>query len=302
MRIQTLFCWFALICLFDLPQVRAQAIFKDELKNLIDVSRQLIEPTLNDEERAIFRAIEFRIVDNLDAIASPYAAIEDGKRVIVFDTGFYRMLYAMGDLGLIQKSERYGDEVTTRYFNYALPRLFRNSRKPRHLREFIKYPTDYFNVPREEVLEWHTNKETSMLFTGITLGSVSMVIAHELGHQVLGHCSQPSRDLADSRKHEKDADQWAVQHLLAAEVVPISGMYALVFYYFLDQDAIAHEEQRSHPSEIKRIEDMVRATISNLPRFRERMRANGISEESIKEGLKKALDAIKQDIESVQVK
>lgn len=304
MRIQTLTLmgWLVLVLFANTEPSQAQAIFKEELKQLIDTSKKLLEPTLNEGEQAIFRATEFRVVDNLNTIASPYAAIENGKRVIVFSTGFYRMLYAMGDLALIQKSGKYGDEITTRYFNYALPRLFENSRKPVHLRAFVKYPSDYFQVSKEELLEWHTTNETSMIFTGITLGSVSMVIAHELGHQVLGHASKEARDLADSRKAEADADQWAVEHLLAADVIPITGMYALIFYYFQDQDAIAHEEQRSHPSEIKRIETMVQATISNLPRFRERMRANGVSEQTIKEGLLNVLQAIKQDIQSTRLR
>ncbi len=161
--------------------LRAQAnIFKDELKENLRITKELLRPTLSTAECAIFDQTRFIIEDDIARLSSPHAGTDlSGKPVIVFSTGFYRALCAMGDLALIELSGEYGDDVTGRWFAYAIPRLFTNARLPSAHQSFIKWPGDYFRIPQEEVRKWHADPDTRMTFTGVVLGCVSLVLAHE---------------------------------------------------------------------------------------------------------------------------
>lgn len=296
------FSMLLLMIFSSIPALGQQLVFKKELEMMLETAKGLLIPTLNADELKIFQQTDIRIVNQNSIIASPFATIENGRRVIQFSTGYYRVLYAMGDLTLIQYSGQYGDDVMIRWFNYALPKLFANERIPSGQRQFIKWPSDYLGVPLEDLVKWHEDNDTGRLFTSLVLNSLMMVLAHETAHQVLGHTQRRPRDLAESRARERSADEWAVKHLLEAEVMPIAGIYALMLYYFLDQDAINHEEMRTHPSEIRRIKELVQTTLDNLPRFRDRLGLSDVPDEQFKLNLKRALEKIEDEIAAVSLR
>lgn len=59
---------------------------------------------------------------------------------------------------------------------------------------------------------WHPKENAISLRTGLTESETRSVLAHEIGHAVLGHH-------CDGTRAEREADEWAANMLLSARMV-----------------------------------------------------------------------------------
>ena len=121
-----------------------------------------------------------------------------------------------------------------------------------------------------------------------------------MAHHVLGHTSVAATSLDESRDRETKADEWAVEHLLAAGIMPAGGVYSLLLFYFIDQDALAYERTRQHPAEERRFKMFISATLDALPQFKDRFRAMGVSESDVKTSLESAVSQLEIAVDRTQ--
>lgn len=139
-------------------------------------------------------------------------------------------------------------------------------------------PTPYVGLSDREFRLLDDDPELSMLRGGVYFQSLGFVLAHEIGHHVLGHIDPPSRcdrsrDLATSRSQEADADRWATRLMIDAELSPLSALPSLLLLYGLDREAIRTETARRHPAEVRRIQDVLTSTRDVL---RDGLRERGV--------------------------
>lgn len=258
---------------------------------------KLLVPALLPDEQRIFREIEFRYPDNPRQFASPHAfKARDGRRVVVFETGFYRTILAVGDLNMINRAKG-GVSPIPDYMRYAIGTMFENRFRPVDRQEKIVWPVEWVGISEEEYLTMSKDKDLGLIKTGTILGTVAFIYAHEIAHHVLGHTDSAPSSLQESRRRETEADEWACERLIKAGLLPLGGMYGAMLFYFFDESAIAHEELRTHPADLRRIRNVIAKSIASIERFRERAGAVGEDFDAIKRDLQKLLDGVNADIE-----
>lgn len=272
-----------------------QQMQSDDLKPM----KALIHSVLSNEERATAEAITI-LMPLDDSIRTPVAFTEDGKRKIEMPVGFYRYILAMGDITAIQMGTGKGGIAD--FMNYALRVMKVNAGKSIDSREKILWPGEYYGISIEEMEGLVSHPEFGMTRTGIITGSLAFIYAHELAHHILGHTMTVPADLAESRKRERDADEWASKTLAKAGIIPIGGLYALSVYYLMDQDALLTESKRTHPAEMRRFELIGAQTLRSLPLFRERFESQGVDYESTRKGIEASLAFIQEEIRKVDGK
>lgn len=274
----------------------ADELFEGELREMCQQVLKDISRSLSGTERRVVDSIEFVYTPSSNTMESPRAYSKNGKRFVAFGIEFYRALgMGIGDTTVIQVAKKQSN-ATTKYMKYAIPLLMNNSRKAVSERVFIKDPYSYFNISIEDAIALRQNTDYGLSYTGAVLGSTAFVIAHELAHHVLGHSDTPPKSLQESREREEAADLWACKTLLRSGYMPIAGVLSLTMFYFMDQDAIKHERQRTHPAEIRRIEAMIDATLGNLSLFKERLNSLDIPLETIKQQLLFSKQKIKEEL------
>ncbi|MCG9770117.1 hypothetical protein L1D59_16075 [Pseudoalteromonas piscicida] len=90
------------------------------------------------------------------------------------------------------------------------------------------------------------------------------VLAHEIGHHVLGHAYGDGVSLSKIREQEKEADEWASRIFIALGLPPAGAFPSHMYWYYLDEYGVKNEYRRSHPPELKRIRSMLRFTIQRF--------------------------------------
>jgi hypothetical protein len=269
--------------------------FREETIHITELVVAQLRETLPAPEKQILDSIKFVYPNDLTQIASPSAYKVGGKRIVSMNVGFYRTLGGFGDLAVISQGT---GRPTGDYMPHVIPKLINNSRLPPEKREHIKYPYDFYGIPEKDAVKLRQRQDLSEIYAAITLGGLSFVVAHEIAHHVLGHIDNPlkANDLEGSRNREEAADAWACRALLRTGYLPLGAIYALKIYYHLDQDAIAHERERTHPAELRRFEAAIDSSLEGLPLFKERIKATGETMEGVRKALLTAKEAIRKEI------
>lgn len=106
-------------------------------------------------------------------------------------------------------------------------------------------------------------------------GSLAFILAHELGHHVLGHTSRNPSSYPESRERESAADKFAFKTMAAAGSNPVLAMPIFLLWGQLEGFSI--EGEGTHPAGIKRMRAMVAAAqevIDSDPEMKEAMQRN----------------------------
>jgi hypothetical protein len=273
-------------------------VFHDQLDTISkQVIGDLLAAPLSEHEKEVINSVKFEIVDDDNELGSPEALTDtqEGDHKVRFGTGFYRAIYMFGEVCVIQLKTGKTDSVR-RYLNYVVTRLAENSLVSAEDQKPIDDPYRFFHINLETAEEWQQEPNSIQLMAGITLSATAFVIAHEYGHWIHNDPLHPFVSLQDSRRREAAADAWACKALLKAGYMPLGGFYADSIFYFEDQDAIHHEEKRTHPAEIRRIQMVLKATLDNLDLFADRAEQSGQSLDSIRDQLKRAESQIEREI------
>jgi hypothetical protein len=88
-------------------------------------------------------------------------------------------------------------------------------------------------------------------------GSLEYVLAHELGHHVLGHTTTRPKDYPESRQREANADAFAFRVMAKARSNPLLAMPVMLLW--CDLEGFSIEGEGTHPAGVRRMRVMIAA-------------------------------------------
>ena len=107
-------------------------------------------------------------------------------------------------------------------------------------------------------------------------GSLDFILAHELGHHVLGHTRIGPRDYPESRERETAADKFAFKTMAGAGMNPGLAMPIVILWSELEGFSV--EGEGTHPAGVRRLRALIAAAkdaVDSDPETKAAMRRNG---------------------------
>jgi hypothetical protein len=260
----SLFSLYALTCGVMLGQETSQAEHEKDLaasvatiQKVINTVRPALFGGLTGSEAKVYKEITFRVSDR-EAHALAGSVMEDGTRIVEIDEGYGREIEMLAEAMLIEQAQN--RPVLVPYIRYVALSWSRHA-------TFIKEPGAFAHFDFDTILD---KPEGAKEWDKMITDSIAFVVAHEVGHHVLGHIDKPVTDLEKRRQRELDADSWAIECLKHAtpHFSPISGYIPLIFDYYITPTPIAHEANSDHPADLRRIHAMFEAMEDALPSYR----------------------------------
>lgn len=266
----------------------------------IETIRPVLFGKLTGQELAIYKEIKFR-VSKKDTLSEAWGGYENGQRIVDIDVGFFRQIYSLAQAYMIERAEN--KEVVVPYINYVVT-SWRNGAS------FVKTPPDFANFDFDKVFD---DPNTSTLFLGMNVSALAFLMAHEVGHHMLGHydkprpCRDSSRpcsptDIAKLREMETAADAWAFKCLENAHIAPLGAYIPLMFGYYTTSNPIAGEHNMDHPADIRRITVAFQAMVDSLPAYRQDIEKEGkpfgITYDGFKNDMQQRLNNFEKELET----
>lgn len=256
------------------------------IEEFIEKLRPVLFGGLSGTDAKIYKEIAFRVTD--DDVGSRAGSLrEDGSRVIEIDIGYGREIEMMAEALIIEQEQ--GRPVLIPYIRYVA--LAWDGKAG-----FVKDPTAFAHFDPGKLDD---DPQLSKLLTAMTLGGMAFVMAHEVGHHVLGHYDRPLPDDPDTlRQMELDADAWALRTCMQARphLSPLGGVLPLLFDYYTTPSPIKHETHSDHPANLRRIESMFKAMNDALPQYRQDIEQQGASYEDFKKFVEDSLESYEQQL------
>jgi hypothetical protein len=268
-----------------------------EMVKFTEKSIELIRPHLfsglTGQDLKVYREIEVFRVSDKDTLSRSSSGWEDGQRAVIIDVGYERQIFAMAQAYMIEIIEN--KPVVIPYIRYVITSWHDHA-------SFIKGPPDFANFNFDKVI--NDPKQLSM-FDRMNTASLAFILAHEVGHHVLGHNDKPwPTDPAKLREMEIAADAWALKCLQSANphFSPLSGLLPLIFGYYVSPSPIDAEQHSDHPADLRRIQIMFQAMKDSLPAYRKDMekegQAYGVSYDEFKKFVDQSLSEYEAQIET----
>lgn len=268
---------------------------RDEVENTKKVIKAIQGPlfgSLNGTEAKKYRAIEFRVTDK-DSLSRAYGYVEHGMPVIEIDEGYFRQISMMAEAELIQQAQ--GRPVLIPYIQYVVLSWRKKA-------AFVKDPSKFANFDFDSFL---AKPDGSRAWSKMITSGMAFVVAHEVGHHVLGHYDKAwPTDNEKLREMERDADEWAINRLEHAtpHFSPLSGVLPLIFDYYVTANPIAKESNSNHPADLRRIENLFEAMKATLPDYRSDIELEGaklgFTYQEFKTYISEELDKYEEEIRS----
>jgi hypothetical protein len=291
-----------LVCCFSFAPSQAQS-YQENLeasrtnKSLIVAEiRPKIFGDLPSKEMQIYSEIRFD-VSSEDKIMNAMAYRRAGIRRITLTEAMGRGLELNADALLIEQRYRM-PRFLGRYMEYVCQQYATNQKRydaalppariasPYELAKFTQADWDAF----------YSDPGINRKRAEIVGGAYAFLLAHEVGHHVLGHVDDPTRDLPKRRAQESAADDWAINLLIKKQVSPVSGIIPLLFFYYTDQNPISKERGSDHPADVRRLLAMYEGLEKRLPELKAYIVASGQDYETIHRQVISAIAAVKQEI------
>jgi len=163
-------------------------------------------------------------------------------------------------------------------------------------------PLDWarWSKPERDCFEQDDQKLQELL--KLETGTVAFVLAHELGHHILGHTAVPTTDVEIRRQREVAADKFASDTMLASDVGPLIGGFALLYYAALDSyytalfgDAATYQKKSDHPMSVSRVEALMNSELTNLDKL---TISSGISKNQVSSQLRNLAASVEKGLAS----
>ena len=280
----------------DSPQEHQAGLKRDvaAIEKTINVLRPALFDNLTGSEAKIYKQIVFH-VSNAETISEAGSWVDDdGKRTVEIAEGYGRQIKMMAEAELIE--DQLKKPVLIPYIQYVVVSWRQHA-------TFIKDPSAFADFDFDSFL---AKPEGSLAWDKMSSGAIAFVLAHEVGHHVLGHCDKPTQDADVQRQREFDADSWAIKRLENANphFLPTSGVIPLIFNYYITPNPIANEARSDHPADLRRIHQMFEAMEESLPQYRADIEKVGITYETYGSFVKKSLAEYERQMatDSVPVK
>jgi hypothetical protein len=228
------------------------------VEKIINVLRPALFGNLTGAEAKIYKGITFHVSDQ-EALSRADSRLDDGTRIVEIDEGYGRQIEMMAEAEMIEGQQN--RPVLIPYIQYVVLSWRQHA-------TFIRDPSAFAHFDFEGLLD---KPEMAKAWDKMSSNAIAFVIAHEVGHHVLGHCDNPlPKDPDKLRQMELDADAWAIERLEKAtpHFSPLSGLLPLIFDYYITPKPIENETRSNHPADLRRIHKMFAAMERDLPDYR----------------------------------
>jgi hypothetical protein len=249
------------------------------IDKMINVLRPALFDNLTGSEAKTYKQIAFH-VSNEEVLSEAGSWVDDdGKRTVEIAEGYGRQIQMMAEAELIE--DQLKKPVLIPYIQYVVDSWRQHA-------TFIKEPSAFADFDFDSFL---AKPEGSLAWNKMSSNALAFVLAHEVGHHVLGHCDKPTQDATVKRQRELDADSWAIKRLEKANphFSPTSGVIPLIFNYYIAPNPIANEARSDHPAELRRIHEMFEAMEELLPQYRVDIEKEGFTYAAYSSFVKKSL-------------
>jgi hypothetical protein len=233
---------------------------RDDFIRMVNSIRTDLSDIMPDPERRTLREIVIRIPMDYDVTRVLSFRDEHRQRVIEISFGFLGAIAQLcGDFYFASQISE-GPEKFDAYVEYVHEMVDRNERALRndHIKSFQEHaaiPVDTKNAIMGRS-DYHLNVGK------IILSAIGFILAHEVGHHVLGHLDRPARSLAESRRYEAQADRYAVALTVKMGITTLGALPALAF--FATREGKRVDPDATHPLAFCRVLEAFTASFDQI--------------------------------------
>jgi hypothetical protein len=268
------YCGIVGLCLVTLtPRCAAQDGGADNTGALAqrDIQIRIINDALDQlwtvmtpSEQAILQEIDVRVPMDYD-ITRVVAYRQEG-RVIDISFGFFGLMNALCRDYILASyySERDPNApyLYEQYVDHLNAVIDRNDRAVGQERAQLQSFAEFAGIPPEIEADIMSQGDAEYYSGALAVTAIAFVLAHEIGHHMLGHLDASPASPAESRAREAEADRYAVDLTVRARMPPFGVIPALAIF------EVAEEEYADpfamHPPAGCRVLDALLATIDLL--------------------------------------
>lgn len=254
-----------------------QKLLQESIKaaeKYVAVVRPQVFRNLTGREHTIYDAITFEITDLDSAWQASGSVDPNGDRFVKIDVGYVRSIEIMTDALFLE--ELRNQEFLSRYVRYVASQLQQKA-------TFIQSPYDFIGMSKRDQDEFFDDTKLQKQRVAAVANSVAFVLAHEVGHHVLGHYEHPPQDNQARVSAERDADAWAIHQLLSTHFPPMAGIVPLLFDFYYAP--LGDVSGGTHPTSLERVHALFEAMREAAPQFRGDVEAHGGSYADFKRSL-----------------
>jgi hypothetical protein len=235
-------------------------------KTFIETIRPKLFSGLPTNERIVYDRIAFK-VGTEEGGWSAYGGIDqDRDRFVDIDDGYYRQIDLMTGGFIIE--QRRNQDFLVPYVRYVVSQLQKQA-------TFIQSPYTFAGMSMADVDALDSDSDFKLQHAAMITNSMAFVLAHEVGHHVLGHYDRPIPDDNQSRQAlERAADDWAIKRMAYTHFSPLGGLPPILFDFYFSPLA---GPSQSHPAPIERVHALFIAMRNALPEFRSEIESKGVS-------------------------
>jgi hypothetical protein len=271
---QLIYCGVVGLCLVaDTPSCAAQGEETANAASLAerDIRMRILNTVLDQlwnvmdpSEQAILQEVDVRVPMDYD-ITRVIAYRQDG-RVIEISFGFFGLMNALcRDYVLASyyaEQDPNAPHIYENYVDHINSVIDRNDRAIGQDRIELPSFAEFAGIPPEIEAEIMSQGDAEYFSGTLALTAIAFVVAHEVGHHVLGHLDAPPASPAESRVHEAEADRYAVELAVRARMPPFGVIPALAIFVAAEEEHA--DPAATHPPAGCRILDALVATIDLL--------------------------------------
>jgi hypothetical protein len=261
------------------PHAALADLRSDYLEAISKISG-LIFRNLTPTEQSVFDQIDIRVPLSDDPTIARALPPRNGVRPIEISVGHIRALEMIVDAAVVREFKGQ-PRFLQEYIEYILSRWDVN--RGRYLQGLsplrIQNPFEFGHLSDRQAdqIREYRGKTSGAAF----YNALSFLLAHEVGHHMLGHPGHVPESLADSRSRERDADDWATHILLRNGGNPLAGLYVLVFHFVQTDGGLKGELNSTHPADVRRIKAMYQSVRNDQTGLRYLARSLGVSAQDL---------------------
>jgi hypothetical protein len=213
------------------------------LNDVLDTFWEVMDP----QERAVLQEIDVRIPMDYDM--TRVIAYRDEGRVIEISFGFYGLMTTLcSDWMLALHYEEQDPDIHDKYeayIGYVNDTIDRNERAIGQERAPLLSFAEFAGIPAESA-EWIKGQSDFEHYNAaLKITAIAFVLAHEIGHHVLGHLDSPPASPEESRAREAAADRYASELTMRARLPAFGALPALAIFTAVEGEYV--DPDATHP-------------------------------------------------------
>ena len=225
------------------PSLQQDVYFKI-VEAIVEFSRRDMRPHIDADKLGLFDSIRVEIARTDQDFFRARAVIENGESKVIFSAGFLLALRGLDDATgyfLIHDLDAFGPyiEYYAKYIRYADAQI-KLQKMPLRYKHFCDYPPGRKQACAKKVATDLVERSQ----VAVKYYTIAFILAHELGHHLLGHVKKRS---GDTYEREKAADEFAMQLFVKANMPWEASIGTFFVMAFLNDKVPFAPNAKKHP-------------------------------------------------------